>query len=648
MSPRLRRYLRAGFIFTHDAIMAAASFFIALALRLGGDPWAYSSGLVIFGTVAFTIVAAVVFVAMQIHREVWQYTSTVEIMRILRAVTLIILLFVVGLFWITRLDDLPRSALVINYLVLVALMIGPRILYRIAKQKGVSGIIGIRRSDRIPVLLIGAGDETELFLRAMASAPDARYQTVGIIDIKGSRVGSRIRGIEVVGTVDRIDAIMESLNGVNLRPRRFIIADDAVPGEMMRELLDRAEAHGVSLARLPHMTDFRTDFHDSTTARLEPRPIAIEDLLGRAQQVLDRTAMETLIKGRRVLVTGAGGTIGGELARQIAALGPDHLTLVDNNEFALYTIDLEISESAPALAREAVLANVRDSIRIGGVIKTAKPELVFHAAALKHVPIVEANPEEGVLTNAVGTRNVADACRVTGVGAMVLISTDKAVNPAAVMGASKRVAESYCQALNLARENGADVGVTQFITLRFGNVLGSTGSVVPLFQRQLAAGGPLTITHPDITRYFMTVREAVELVLEATVLGTGDSQGSVIYVLDMGAPVKIIDLARQMIRLAGLKPNEDIKIEITGLRPGEKLTEELFHAAEVTEPTRYPGILIARPRPLDLNTLTQGIDHIAAAARARDKDGVIRGLTQLVPDYAPSTAPTVPTLKTTN
>lgn len=633
MNPRARRILRAGFIFGHDIAMAALSFVAAIALRLGGDPWAYSAELVLYGAAIFAAVAAGVFAFMQIHRDVWQYTSTPEVLRILRAATLIVLVFVVVQFWTTRLEAMPRSALVINWILLVALLAGPRIFYRVVRQGHTAIGMGASGAERVPVLLIGAGDGAELFLRALASDPGARYRVVGIIDPAGARIGHRIRGIEVGGPLGRIDDFMERLDGVNLRPRRFIVADDSLAPETMSRLLEEAETYGVTLARLPRMTDFRA----AQSPRIEPRPVAIEDLLGRPQQVLDRAAMEALIRGRRVLVTGAGGTIGGELARQIAALAPAELTLVDNTEFALYTIDLEIGERTPDLPRAAVLADVRDRARIGAAIAAARPDLVFHAAALKHVPIVEANPEEGALTNAVGSRNVADACIAAGVTAMVLISTDKAVNPAAVMGASKRVAESYCQALNLARETGEDIP-TRFITVRFGNVLGSTGSVVPLFQRQLAAGGPLTVTHPDMTRYFMTVREAVELVLEASVLGTGDGQGSAIYVLDMGKPVKIMDLARQMIRLAGLHPEKDVDIAITGLRPGEKLHETLFHDAEVTEPTRYPGVLIARPRPLERAALARGIDELAEAAGARDRARLLATLQRLVPDYAPGPA----------
>ncbi len=634
MNPRLRRHLRAGFIFAHDIVMAAVSFLLSLALRLGDDPLSYSPELVIFGTGSFTLVAALVLISMQFQREVWQYTSTPELLRVLRAVTLIILIFVLVQFWITRLELMPRSALIINWFVLAALLAGPRILYRIFRQKGVGGILAGQGGERVPVLLLGAGDGAAQFLRALSTDPAPRYQVVAIIDIKGTRVGRRIHGIAVNGTIDQIDDVMERLDGINLRPRRFIIAEEGVPGTLAAELLEHAERFGVSLARLPRITDFRA----AGETAFEPRPIAIEDLLGRAQKVLDRGAMENMIRGRRVLVTGAGGTIGGELSRQIAALGPAQLTLLDHSEYALYSIDMEIAHQAPELSRSAVLANVRNATRIDEIVAEERPELVFHAAALKHVPMVEANPEEGVLTNAIGSRNVANACRAAGVGTMVLISTDKAVNPSSIMGATKRIAESYCQARNLAAATNGSAE-TRFITVRFGNVLGSTGSVVPLFQRQLSRGGPLTVTHPDMTRYFMTVREAVELVLEASVLGIPSDQGDAIYVLDMGEPVRIMDLAQQMIRLAGLRPGEDVKIEITGLRPGEKMHEELFHDAEVTAPTRYPGVLIAHPRALDLNTLLDGIDALEAAARRHDAGSARHLLATLVPDYTPPETP---------
>src|SRR5262249_24182146 len=362
--------------------------------------------------------------------------------------------------------------------------------------------------------------------------------------------------------------------------------------------------------------------------------VAIEDLLGRPQAVLDRESMRRLIEGRRVLVTGAGGTIGAELVRQVAALGPPRLTLFDSSESQLYSIDREILEAHPDLPREALIGDVRDAARVDEAIATARPELVFHAAALKHVPIVEAHPIEGVLTNTIGTRNVAEACRANRVGAMVLISTDKAVNPGNVMGATKRVAEMICQALDLAE--AAHPSGTRYVTVRFGNVLGSTGSVVPLFQHQLTRGGPLTVTHPEITRFFMTVREAVELVLQAAALAQEEEARGRIFVLDMGEPVRIVDLARQMIRLAGLKPDQDVRIEFIGLRPGEKLHEELFYGDEALAPTRIPSIRLASPRSLDAASLAPLLDGLAEAARERRDDRVREIFARLVPEFTGS------------
>ncbi|MBT7362249.1 MAG: polysaccharide biosynthesis protein, partial [Rhodospirillaceae bacterium] len=371
---------------------------------------------------------------------------------------------------------------------------------------------------------------------------------------------------------------------------------------------------------------------------IEVKPIAVEDLLGRPQAVLDRPAMQSLIAGRRVLITGAGGTIGGELARQIAALGPADLALVDSSEFNLYSIDLEIAELAPDITRHAHLADVRNPTAMASIFAELKPELVFHAAALKHVPIVENHVAEGVQTNIAGSRNVADLCREYGTRIMVLISTDKAVNPSSAMGATKRVAESYCQALDRARASDG----CRFLTVRFGNVLGSTGSVVPLFKRQLAAGGPVTVTHPDITRYFMTTREAVELVLQASTLGTSkNTAAGGIMVLDMGEPVKILDLAEQMIRLAGKRPYEDIDIEFVGLRSGEKLYEELFHDAESLSPTNNAAIRLATPRVADREVLVRAIDEICAAARDNNNESCRNLLTNLVPEFhsdAPDTS----------
>ena len=407
-----------------------------------------------------------------------------------------------------------------------------------------------------------------------------------------------------------------------------MLTDEAMDGARVRQLLEETHALGMTLARIPSLTDFKAGVED----KVEIKPIAVEDLLGRPQMPLDRDAMKGLIAGRRVLVTGAGGSIGSELVRQICGFGPATVVLLDSSEYQLYLIDLEIGEKHPALPRHAVIADVRDRRRIDGLFAEHKPDLVFHAAALKHVPLVESNPFEGLLTNVIGTANVAEACRAAGVAVMVLISSDKAVNPTNVMGASKRIAEQVCQALDLERGNS---GGTRFVTVRFGNVLGSTGSVVPLFQRQSAAGGPLTVTHPEMTRYFMTIREAVELVLEASALGAARQEhAGRIFVLEMGQPVKILDLARQMIRLAGLRPDTDIRVEFVGLRPGEKLHEELFHTGEPLLATDYAGVMAAQPRTADMAELRHRLAEIEEACRTRDAAALHDVLRQSVPEFA--------------
>ncbi len=557
---------------------------------------------------------------MGLYRGIWHYASMADLVAIAKAVTLALLIFLPMLFWVTRLDDFPRTALPIVWIMLVLALSGPRLAYRLFKDGNLSAVQERQPAQRVPVLLVGAGDEAEAFIREVGRARVTGYRVVGIIDDKPKRIGRDIRGVRVLGDLASLPAVVDRLGRAGRRPRRLIIASRRVEGETVAHLLEQCEALGLKLSRVPRLTDFTA----SDGPRFTVRPVDVGDLLGRPQQTLDRAAMKALVAGQRVLVTGAGGTIGSELTRQIAALGPAHITLMDNGEHALYQIDLELGERFAAVPRAAVLGDVRDAARVATVFRRHRPTAVFHAAAFKHVPLVEANPNEGVLTNVLGTLNVAEAAKAAGVSTYVQISTDKAVNPSSVMGASKRVAEMICQGLSLA---GGD---THFVTVRFGNVLGSTGSVVPLFQRQLARGGPITVTHPDVVRYFMTTREAVELVLSASALGAAEP--GKIYVLDMGKPVKVLDLARQMIRLAGLRPEADIPIQFIGLRPGEKLAEELFHDRE-TQRTAAPGILLAAPRAIDLGLLRPQVEKLAELAEARRTEDMLAQLHHLVPDY---------------
>jgi len=624
-SPRFPRQIVA---FLHDLTMAAAAFMIALLLRLGNEAWTSLMTALWPAMLMFTAVCGLVFLITGLYRGVWRYASMNDLVAIIRAVSLSLAVFLPITFLITRLDSLPRSWLVISWFVLIFLLGAPRMLYRVFKDQGFRHLLERDRHCRVPVLLIGAGDAAETFIREMARDRDGPFEVLGVVDEKGTRIGRNIHGVPVFGELDDMPEIFRRLAKRDRKPQRVILTKPLERDEL-DYVLELADSHGATVARLPRLTDFSGGVEE----RLQIRPIAIEDLLGRPQTPLDRPAMQRLIEGRRVLVTGAGGSIGAELTRQIAAYRPAQLTLFDSSEYNLYSIDLELGERCPALPRTALIGDVRDNRRVERLFAEAQPDLVFHAAALKHVPMVEHNPLEGLHTNVLGTRNVADACRRSGVSAMVLISTDKAVNPPNVMGASKRLAESYCQALDLLR--GSSGGGTRFVTVRFGNVLGSTGSVVPLFQRQLAAGGPLTVTHPEMTRYFMTVREAVELVLQASALGTASppARAGSIYVLDMGDPVKITDLARQMIRLAGLRPDKEIEIRITGLRPGEKLHEELFHGSEVLMATEHPGLKLATPRTADAELLARSLDELTVLLQQGDRGKAVRLLQQLVPEF---------------
>jgi O-antigen biosynthesis protein WbqV len=546
----------------------------------------------------------------------------------------------------------PNPAFAIVYALTLLVMLGvPRVAYR----RVLNRTVGRLRDDAArSVLLVGSGEDVDLFLRAMTHERRQGFRVEGLLAIGSRQTGRRIQGQPFLGSHTEAGTVLERLAAEGRLPDTLVITTPDLSGTDLAGLVTQAERFGLTVRRAPRPTALGPAGATSAGTQLELRPVAIEDLLNRPQVPLDRDGMARLIQGRRVIVTGAGGTIGSELARQVAAFGPETLILLDNGEYALWQIDLELAETHPQVRRHALIADIRDEARVRAVFESLRPELVFHAAALKHVPIVEDNPLEGLLTNAAGTRHVADAARAVGAQAMVLISTDKAVNPTSVMGASKRLAEMYCQALDIeARAHSRDIDARahsrdsarntgqgmRCITVRFGNVLGSTGSVVPLFQRQLARGGPLTVTHPDMRRYFMTVREAVGLVLQASVLGVGDvdlpaAREGGIFVLDMGEPVKIVDLARQIIRLAGLLPEQDVEIRFTGLRPGEKLHEELFHGHEPPVPTGYPGLLMATPRTADPAIVGRAVDEIETACRGGQARLALTLLGRLVPEFA--------------
>ncbi|MBP0493972.1 polysaccharide biosynthesis protein [Pararoseomonas indoligenes] len=632
-----------------DLVLAALALPAALALAAPGiwPPPLWWVGGLSGALLAFAAAA----LPLRLPRQYWRYVGLPDLLPVAAASVV-----AAGLFWAGLMIAggwrPPNPAFPLLHAgVLAALLGGARLVGRLqsAHRAGPASDVPAQ-----PVLLAGGADAADLFIRALIAQRAPGYRVEGILAPRARQRGRRILGTPILGAVEDAGAVLDALRAEGRLPALLVLADPALSGAALEALLDAADRHGVPVRRAPRPTalDPAAARPQSTAQaaarRLELRPVSIEELLDRPQVPLDREGMARLIQGRRVLVTGAGGTIGSELARQIAALGPASLTLLDHGEFALYEIDLELSETHPGVVRRPVLADVRDEARLGRLMQEIRPDLVFHAAALKHVPMVENDPLEGLLTNALGTRVIADAARANGCRAMVFISTDKAVNPTSVMGASKRLAEMYCQALDMQARQGMSNGSggMRCVTVRFGNVLGSTGSVVPLFRRQLERGGPLTVTHPDMRRYFMTVREAVGLVLQASVIGAEDRadqppelKDGGIFVLDMGKPVKIVDLARRMIRLAGLQPDEEVEIRFTGLRPGEKLFEELFHGKEAPSPTEFPGLLVATPRTADAALVGRAIDEIAAAARGGQARLALAGLGRLVPEFehAPNT-----------
>ncbi len=468
------------------------------------------------------------------------------------------------------------------------------------------------------VLICGAGDAGEAVLREMIRAGGSRYQCVGFLDDDVPQLRGRIHEVEIVGRTTQIREVCERLGVQEV----LIALPDAGPRQI-RELVECCEGTGVLFRTMPALSDLI----EGRVQVSRIREVSIADLLGREAVELDKDKIGRQLRGKRILITGAGGSIGSEMCRQIATFSPQRLILVEQAENNLFEIDRELRTARPDLQVVPYVADITDCPRISAIFEKEKPSGVFHAAAHKHVPMMEINPGEAIKNNIAGTRTVADACVVAGVSRMVMISTDKAVNPTSIMGCTKRVAEMYVQGLTGASQ-------TQFVTVRFGNVLGSSGSVVPIFREQIAAGGPVTVTHPDMTRYFMTIPEAAQLVLQAGTMGNGGE----IYMLHMGEPVRIVDLARDMITLSGLRPGVDVEIVFSGRRPGEKLFEELANQGEDVEPTRHPKIGTWKHRPENRELVLSGIERLVALADGGDLFEIQSELRRIVAEYKPEHA----------
>lgn len=608
----------------HDSLMAGASFVLALYLRLSDRIWHYTHEYLYESIAFFVVLQLSVMLYFRAYRHVWRYTSLSDLITIARAGSVAVVLFYFALFGVIRLENVPRSVPVIHWMTLMLCMMSGRVLFRLAHDRALISRLMGNAPNRIDVLLIGATPQAEMFIRESLRSVDFPYRAVGLIDADPRQRGREIINVRIFGGFADIPHVLRKLERKGKRPKRLVLATPSIERLQFETLLSIAEQYNLSIARMPSLTELKGGdrVHDI-------RAVAVEDILGRDEAVLDRPAMRALIEGKRVLVTGAGGSIGSELVRQIVGYNPAQLMLFEHSEYQLYLIDQTVTEMAPNLKHRAVIGDVRQADQLNRAFDAFKPEIVFHAAAIKHVPLSEENPDQAVLTNILGSKQVADACVAHNTAVMVQVSTDKAVNPTSVMGASKRAAEIYCQML------AQDGAATRFVTVRFGNVLNSTGSVVPLFQKQIARGGPVTVTHKDMTRYFMSISEAVQLVLQAAVLGLEEENHAPIFVLDMGEPVRIEELACQMIRLAGLRPYEDIQIVFTGLRPGEKLFEELFHDAENLLETRHSLIRLARARSMDRISTLAALRDVIGAAKEGHKAPIRELLTACVSDYTP-------------
>ncbi len=552
------------------------------------------------------LMQAAIFAWFGVFRGVWRFTSVPDLVRILKAVFLGATLATVVLFAVYRLEQVPRSVPFFYFLLLLVMLTGTRLAYRWMKEESFVPVAGRR------VLIVGAGEAGDLLARDMLRHRDAGYMPVAYVDDRPRRQGREVRGIPVRGGVEEIPRLVHVL-----RADLILLALPSASTRQMRRAVSFCEQAGVPFKTLPNLEELING--EVSVSGL--RAVAIEDILGRDPVSLDWDAIRAGLAGRRVLVTGAGGSIGSELCRQLARLQPSQLILAENSEFNLYRIDSELSRVLPDCKVSACLADVADKARMEQLFVDYKPDVVFHAAAYKHVPLLEHQVREAVRNNVRGTRTVADLAAAHGCFEFVLISTDKAVNPTSVMGTTKRLAEIYCQ--NLDQHS-----TTRFITVRFGNVLDSAGSVVPLFREQISSGGPVTVTHEEMERYFMTIPEACQLIMQASVIG----QGGEIFVLNMGEPVKIRDLAEQMIRLSGKVPEQDIEIKFIGLRPGEKLYEELFHCDEALKATSHKEILLAQHRTVDWQVLQDGVATMDSACDTLDEGVLLEQLQRFVPE----------------
>jgi len=569
-----------------DALLINAAFFVALYLRFDG-PIAWQL-IITYNQLALLLTAVMLplLYFYKLYHRAWAYASIQELKAIIYAISLgsLVTTFLTYMVQV----HLPRSIIILHWAFTIIFIGGSRFAYRLFYGQGIKRIdVGPQKR----TLIYGAGDAGALVVREYITHYNSSQPVVGFVDDDPKKQKLIIHGIPVLGTRADLSWIVDKY-----QIEEIIIAMPSVPGTVIKEILDTCKVHVANIKILPGVYQLL----NGEVSLNKIRPVDIEDLLGREPVRVNIAEISQYLKGKVVLVTGAGGSIGSELCRQIAIVGPSKLVILGHGENSIHKIYMELLDTFRGLDIAVEIADVRDRDKLGRVFNRHRPNVVFHAAAHKHVPLMEAHPDEAIKTNVLGTKNVAELADLVNSDIFVLISTDKAVNPSSVMGATKRLAELIVQ--NIFKDSQ-----TKFVAVRFGNVLGSNGSVVPIFKEQIAKGGPVTVTHPEMKRYFMTIPEAVQLVVQAGAM----AKGGEIFVLDMGEPVKIVDLARNLITLSGFEPDKDIKIEYTGIRPGEKLFEELLTAEEGSTSTKHKRIFVARPVAVNGLALAQEVMRLS-------------------------------------
>jgi FlaA1/EpsC-like NDP-sugar epimerase len=572
----------------------------------------------------------IVFYFFNLYKGMWRYTSIKDFFDIIKAATVSSLIIVSLILFTYRFVGIARSIFILDWGIAVFLISG----YRLSIRLYFSVIFGNNhtgntfarlfmphknKTDRTKdLLIIGAGDCGEKIYREIRDNARLSYNVIGFIDDNTSKVGMQIHGIPIIGTSREIKQVADKLNA-----KEILIAIPSATSAQMREVISRCKESGIPFKTVPGMGELI----DGKVTVKAIRDVAYHDLLGREIIDLEEERISGYLEKSRVLVTGAGGSIGTELCRQICRFRPESVILFERAESSLYEIDLELRKNFPYVKVISILGDIRDRNQLSHTFSDYRPQVIFHAAAYKHVPILELQPWKAIKNNIIGTRNMILISKEYSIERFVFVSTDKAVRPANIMGASKRVAELLTQC-----QNGNCISNTSFITVRFGNVVGSVGSVVPLFKKQIEKGGPVTVTHPDVTRYFMTIPESCQLILQAGAMG----EGCEIFFLDMGTPIKIGDMARDLIRLSGFEPDVDIKIEFIGLRPGEKLYEELITEGEGIVQTSHEKIMVLKGKTCDQTFLEGKIDELRSLAQTQDAEGIRSLLKEIIPEYKPT------------